>query len=425
MQARERRVAVRRDFGELTTEWTIWLLALSAVAREILGQSELVSLGFYTFHVIDPPVFMSLIAVIANLAVGRLTWRIYTLPILVIAGLILLNFMRGVVSDPGHALLWSRSYCGIATLLFLSISARPSRRILAVIQRSLVLTSVALLLLFSLRLGTRPNLFMLSITDVSEINDGGRCLSVFGTFLMLLTALFTISQQLRRGRLTISLRSFLAVVLPVAIPLTGQGTATIATAISILCIILLERGPGRGFRIGMGLFVVASALLLSQAANMETFSSSQSMGRRLNNLEIRQKVWDALSADWPRRSYVTQIIGLPGGESPRLIVYAQKAYREWTANMHSMYYGALPLMGYMGLVCYLFLLMALTILSLAGILRRGAVIPSYVFATCVAVWILSYSYEIRSDSLFALILVIFVLRERAGSIVRAPRLRPL
>jgi len=44
------------------TSWAVWGLMLAGVANEVLGQTELIGFGFYTLHVIDPPVVLTFLA---------------------------------------------------------------------------------------------------------------------------------------------------------------------------------------------------------------------------------------------------------------------------------------------------------------------------------------------------------------------------
>ena len=88
--------------------WAVWALLLAGVAAEMLGQTQLVSFGFYTLHVVDPAVVLMFLACGATQAARLPRGGAIVLPVIVIAGLTSLSFVRGMMTDPTPALLWAR-----------------------------------------------------------------------------------------------------------------------------------------------------------------------------------------------------------------------------------------------------------------------------------------------------------------------------
>ena len=404
----------RTDVTDRATIWTIRLLILAGVVREVLGQTFLVSFGFYTLHIIDPVVVLAGFATLLNIGRRRPPFDLLTVTTLVMAVLIISAAVRGLAVDPAGTLLNFRSNGANATVMLMAVTMRPSRAILVATERALVVSAVALIVLMLLRLATTPLLFMTYVISAADVNDGGRALSVFGVFMMGLTAGILLSDLLRSGRLPLTWRTALVGILPIMIVLSGQGTATLGSIMIVALVLLLERGPLRSVRLAAGSLAIILGVSLA-AINMANLSDDPTLSHRMANLETRQLVWAALSEVWPTLPLGTQLFGYPGGATPPLLVYLNGALRYWGNSIHSMYYGALPMMGYVGLGAYL--------LQLASMLGRMVVqklgrsrdlMPAYPIACVVGVLILSYTYEIRNENLLALVIPIWWLRALPG-----------
>jgi hypothetical protein len=411
-----RQTASRRpvDFADRLTIWAIWALLIGGgPVREILGWTQIVSTGVFTLHSVDPAIVLSLLAVCAHLFRQRLAWHLFTPPILVMSGLIVINFMRGMSVEPPAALLWIRADGGIATMLALAVVMRPIEPVMRSTKNALIFCSVVMCVLLLLRIATHPTLFMTYDVSDADANDGGRGLSVYGTFVMTVTGVVMMSDLLRQNRFRLTLPNIFALALPIFILLTRQGTASIAAIVAYGIVFAIQRGKLHSARIWLSVFLGAAALALVLVV-LPQVSANQYLAHRADNLGTRQSVWHALMSVWPDLPWMTQFFGYPGGQGPKLFVFNAGVYRVWSNSMHSMYYGSLPIMGYVGLACYLMMLVLLTLSSFSGSLRRVHSIPAYPAACCVATVILSVSYEVRSECLCGLFIAIWWLRAARG-----------
>jgi hypothetical protein len=402
----------RVDLADRLTIWAIWLLLLGGgIVREVLGQTEVFSFGFYTLHSVDPGIFIAGCAALLHLAHRRLAWHLYTIPVLLMASLILLNFIRGVGSDPSDALLWFRANGGIATMLVLAICMRPTLPVIRALRKALLVCALGLIVLIALRLVGGPTLFMTSGVSVAEANDGGRPLSAFGAFLLVLASTLALSELIARRRIALDWRTIYAFALPLAVVATLQVTVGLAELTAVATLLCLQHGQPRWLRLGFGaLLVAAVGLLLS----FPSVTNNAMLVHRTENLDTRRQVWDALTTLWSRLPLSTQLLGYPAGELPNLYVFSHGSYRPWEQSIHSMYYGSLPMMGYIGLIAYLAFLIILSLECLIGALRKHNPLSTVPLACCVATAVLSYSYEVRSEALIGFFIAIWWLRASAA-----------
>lgn len=399
-----------KDRADELTIWSIRLLIGGALVREALGQSKILVIGSYDVHSLDPAVVVALLAAAAHLAKRRLDWRPYTIPILIIAGLIGINFLRGIISDPGPALLSVRANASIATMLVLAVSMRTTATVMQSARHALLLCCIGLGVLVLLRLATYPSLFMTVDRPDAMINDGGRPLSAQGSFLMVLASGIVTAQILQRRRLVMDYMTAAAAILPLLVLLTRQGTASLAEFAVLATVIVLQRGHSQGRRLlWAGLAVPAVFALLAWV--LPIFLDSEDFLRRTKNIGTRQEIWRSLMASWPGESLFVQLFGYPAGQQPMLMVLWSDGYRDWTNSIHSMYFGALPIMGYLGAIAYVSMLIMLIGTALKGTLRKQNPLPATPLALCLATAVLSCSYEMRNDALIALLFAIAMLRQ--------------
>lgn len=391
------------------TIWTIYCLAIAAVAREVLGQTELLGFGFYTFHVIDPALLLSAFAAGVNLSRNSLNRGALMVPIVVIALLIALNFVRGMSESTAGALLWIRANGGIATILLLGLAMRPTPTVLRAARRALLWIALILSGLEILRLATTPTLFMTFEISAADANDGGRPLAAWGAFLMVLASGMLLSDLLARRRIVLNWLTIYTLALPVLILASGQGTASIAELVTIITVVLTQRGREHGMRILLGILGLTLIGLLVNLA-LPAMLGSETLTQRSNNLGTRQMAWQSLSALWPQLPAFTQIFGYPAGQLPPIFIFAAGEYRPWEISLHSMYYGSLPMMGYLGLAAYMAFLGIITLQTMMATFSRNSAIPAYPLAFCFATAILSYSYEVRGDALMGVFIAIWWLR---------------
>ncbi|MES2987762.1 MAG: hypothetical protein V4808_07640 [Pseudomonadota bacterium] len=399
----------RNDFADRLSIWAVQLFVVAGVVREILGQTELVRLGFYTFHVIDLPITLSVFAVVAHLANGRVSTRALSLPIILIASLITMNAVRGLTLDPAAALLSIRANSSIASVLLLALCVRRRGATINATRQALIMGAATLSILVLLRVATVPNLFMIFDTTAADANDGGRALSAWGAGMMTLAAGFLLSELLRKKRLRFDAVTVFTLLLPVAILLTRQGTALIAAIAALAVIFLAERGQARSLRFFLGALGLA-ALLLVLSMTFVDLVGIDFINRRDANLGTRQQVWQSLMNIWPTLPTFTQLFGYPAGQLPPVFIFIGSDFRSWELSAHSMYFGSLPMMGYVGLAGYIALLAIITTLSASYLFRARLEFPAYPLAFCIATAILSISYEVRVDGLLGIFVAILWIR---------------
>lgn len=401
-------------WGETLTVWSIWTLLLASACVEVLGQTELVNFGFYTLHIVDPPVVLAFLAWACCLARRLPKGGIVAVPALLIAALVLTSFVRGMATDAAPALLWARANLTTAALLLLATTCDLSRRVERGFRRALIVSGGIVAGLTLLRLMFGPGLFMLNPAEVNVINDGGRAVTVNGAFVIGLAATLLLSDVLRPGGSHRTAKAALLVVYAVMEVASGQGTASAAMLVMLAVSLMLERGPLRGTRaaLGAGLLLIVPVIVLIAFDPDQLLTSHGGIfdiAHRADNLETRATIWAALKLGFSRQPPIDQMFGMPAGQMPDMIVYMSRQLSEWRLSIHSMYYGSLPVMGYVGLSAYIFLLVVLSLGSLVSVIgRRGAgSAPVYPLAMCAGTAILSYSYEIRLAAMMGLFVAIW------------------
>lgn len=371
---------MRVDFADRLTIWAVWAVIVGGgMLREMLGQTQILSLGFYTLHSIDPGIVLSACAAIAHMLRQRFALRNLSLPIVVIVVLLAINFGRGMARDPAAALLWIRANGAIATILLLAVVMRPTVHVMRAARKSLIVCSLFLCALITLRSLTSPTLFMISDVSSIDSNDGGRAISVFGTFLLALTSGLLVTELLRRPRIYLDWKTNFTFVLPIFIIITKQATAGIAAFVVIGIVVTFQRGRTQRQRLFL-VAVLLAVMLVVVLAVLPMLSNNAELAHRADNLGARQAAWNGLTDIWPTLPLGTQLFGYPAGDMPNIYIYVGGHFRTWGASLHSMYYGSLPMMGYTGLMAYVLLLMICTALSIRGMQRKEAPLPAYPFA---------------------------------------------
>jgi hypothetical protein len=404
------------------TVWAVWTLMLAGVANEVLGQTALIGFGFYTFHVVDPAVVLTFLAWSFYQTERAPTGGLVVAPVLLVGLLLIVNFGRGITGNSASALLWARGTLEIGGLLLLGTVCSPTPAMRAVFRRALLTAGFLIAGLTFLRVIFGPQLFM-TIGPVEEgigINDGGRPLQATGAFILGMSATLLCSEVIRKGLNRGWPQAGMMLVLLFALFASGQGTATLATVAMLMIVTVFERGGyrmARGSLAVMGL-VAITIVLIASGFDMENIKiGNWDLARRSGTYEGRLAIWSGLKKVWPTMPLSTQMFGMPGGEMPYLIVTNWKMPAVWTGSIHSMYYGAIPMMGYLGLVAYVAVLVLLTVGSLRNVLRRHSpsLTPAYPLAFCVGTVILAFSYENRNQQLFGLFFALWWLRFDAVS----------
>ncbi|QNE32443.1 hypothetical protein F1C10_11135 [Sphingomonas sp. NBWT7] len=414
--------------GETLTVWAIWMLLLASAVAEALGQTQLFGFGFYTLHIVDPPVLLAFFAWAFCQIERAPRGGLVAVLALVIAALVLMNFVRGMISDAAPALLWARANLANAALLLLATTCNLSNRVQGSFCRALIVSGGAVAVLTLLRLILGPGLFMLNPADADMINDGGRALSSSGAFLISLAAVLLLSDVLRTGVTRATGKAALLMAYVAMEVASRQGTATVALAAMLGVVLVTERGSLRGARAALGIGLLLMLPLLGLLAfDPDQLRSAQGgtfeIAHRVDNLDTRSTIWAALKVGFSQQSLFDQLFGMPAGQLPPMIVYLSNQLGEWRLAIHSMYYGSLPVMGYVGLSAFITLLFTLSAGSLLSVLPgrgRGSP-PAYPLAMCVGTALLSYTYEIRLASMMGLFIAIWWFREARSS---ARRVRP-
>ncbi len=397
------KVRQRNKLSERLAIWSFQSVLFASVVGEFLGTTQIFSMSFYTFHIVDLPFVLMLFAIIPE--IGRELRRPNAVLIcsLAIAAIIFMNFALGLSQQTGPALLAIRANGLLATSLLLAACMRPTPPVLIAIRQALYVSMVALGVLIVLRTAIGPSLFMSVAVDASDVNDGGRSLSSNGAMLLVFAEAFIASRAVRGGAFRFRSANLLAIGVAILIFLTGQGTATICCIVVIATILVFEPGPSRQERFVLAALLGMTALIVI-LVNGHQLMSQANLLHRIDNMGTRRMVWEALMASWHNYPLQMQLFGLAFGHDLNLYIFRSGTGYHWLHSVHSMYYGALPLMGYVGLAFYIALIATLLIWTVPG--RRG-VMPAYPFACCLAVIVLSFSYEVRQASLIGLVVPIW------------------
>lgn len=403
------------------TMGALWLLLAGAVIFEFQGQSSLVSLGFYTLHVVDPAPVVALAAIVANLAARRPDWPGYALPVVAILGLTIVNLLRGLAIQPDLAAQWARANIAIGLFLMLAVTMRPIPAVMRAMRLALLVAAVVLSILAVLRLAIRLDLFLTVEGPNLMVIYDHRPLTGQGAFVITFAGLLLFSEALHRGRFILDARTLGAALLPAVVLVSRQGTASIALLAGLATIFYLQRDSTRRLRFGLGialLLIVAALLLIFLPSLLDT----QNFASRAGNLDMRRQIWSSLMALWPYQPSLVRYFGFPAGQQPVLTVFVDGIYQTWPYSMHSMYYGSLSAMGYLGAAAYIGLLAILGFRLLIATLK--GTMPAFALGCWVATVVFSYSYEIRMSELLGLFAAIWWLRATASLQHAAPQTRP-
>jgi len=281
-----------------------------------------------------------------------------------------------MAENSASALLWARVTLGIGGILPLGTVCSSTPAMLAMFRRALLTAGVLIAGLTFLRLVFGPQLFMTigTVDEVIGVNDGNRPLQVTSAFMLAMGTTLLCSELIRKGLNRGWPQAGLLLVLLAALFASGQGTAALATLTMLLLVIVFERG---GYRLARGSLatvglVVLAILFIASGLDMENLQvGNWNLAKRGGTYKGRVAIWDGLKKVWPTLPLNEQLFGMPGGQMPYLVVTNWKMPAVWYGSIHSMYYGALPIMGYVGLTAYVLMFVLLTAGSLRNVLRRN------------------------------------------------------
>lgn len=393
------------------------LYLLGALWWEVFATPSIVQLGSYNLSVSDPAFIAVVLTLLVSAVMGKRVraWGLISIA-LVLMLLLGFNLTRGLLIDPFAAFIWLRGDGAIAPILMVALLVEYNDALARRINVLILVTSAFIGLLLLARICFSADLFMAE--GGLEINEG-RPLSVHGAVILgiasgiLMASAFTA----RYGRL-----NFLgAVGCLLLVVLSGQATATLCAV--VIAIITFGFSEGRLFqaRIMSSVLIFACGLsVVSTVLPNYTGASGGALHSRVQNLDNREAIWEAMLSEFRDRSATDQLVGVPAGYIPEIFAKMSFGIVEWQLSLHSMYIGLLSRFGEVGLAAYIALIL-FALLRLAFFERVERMRRIHTRGLCIAFLIaglvLGYSYELRGEEL--ILLVIPLLSIGAGRLPRA------
>lgn len=404
-----RKGVVDLDFRLLVC--TVWMSLLMALFKDVVGSDTITFIGSYNLTIVEPVVAMQA-ATLVQLARKRvLRADITTWLLLGIVAIIVLNLGRGMAYDLPSGLRSFRIQGAFTLYLLIAVFVPRDEALLRQIRDALIVAALMLCVLVALRVAFGPQLFLRKLAEhLDTINDGGRPVTSDGALIIGGGLILAISRAIENVRDRFNRTAVLAIpVLLVALLLTAQATATIASLIGAGVVTALHPLASRGGRMLMVtvLALAAGILYLALTGAFGRVSLpilpdylQHNILRRASTFEFRRLIWAGLLRDYERWSLFDQLLGLRNNALPEIVIPLRNGY-QWGASIHSMYYGALVFMGALGLSLYT---------ALVGVIgfrafRRafgprwswtsfGGAIPLGLLA---AFSLFGYSYELRDE----------------------------
>jgi hypothetical protein len=332
--------------------------------------------------------------------------------------------------SPDKAFLSLRAYGLFAIFLLIGAVGGNAAALSRTFERAIYPISAALCVLVALRVVFGADLFIYT-KEISAVgvNDGGRPLSTFGTMILGITAVFTLSKMIADENPPKWAATIFA-GLVVAILITGQGTATIASGTGLALVMLLQRGRFHGARIAVtlaALLIVALTLMVTSSITDSSFYGTilpedlaKNLTRRQGNYQTRLQAWQGILTAYADADPVKKLIGWPAGTSPYVEIINQKWGRiVWNVSAHNMYIGTLISHGAVGAFLFISLLVSrLTSLIIEYLSKSPKFLHTpRLIAALVMVAIFSYSYDLRNEG--GLILAVTLIGAQA--FYRPPR----
>lgn len=385
-----------------------------AFVRELFGDYRIMQIGAFDLSSYDLMIGTSLAACGWLSVIGRrIAVTVGSSLLLAIAGLALLNLLRGVPHHGIEALMALRATFPFVTYSLMGLLLAGAKfRYGDALQVFLKTAFVLSVLLFARSLLGPSYLYWGEYQNTYQINDGGRPLSANGTLLIGIGLLVMLPRLRRLSPTNFDLRVAAgSTFLFVALIISYQATAVVASLAAIATFIALDRGRARGFRawaVVIGLISVAGLFAIADLLALLPKWIVGDVAQRAGNLGTRREVWDAFLDSFEGWPLANQLFGLPAGELPRFFVNTSGVTAEWQVSIHSMYFGTLPWTGVCGIVAYCTFLLWVFLRCIWGALqRRPSVLnPAVGAAFCVAVAIFGYSYEVRGEQNLLLALAI-------------------
>ncbi len=410
--------------GASFTVWAVWIILLTSFWWDVRVSPSIIMIGSYNLSTSDPSFVAVVIALMFNL-IG--SYRRFTVIAILVAFLLLLtivNFSRGLVVDPGAALIWLREDAGLALLLLLALKVPYSDALALRINRAIMTVAAMIAMLILLRYAIARDLFM--DADGLKANEG-RLISVHGATILAIASGILLARYLAAPRRILSLLGAVgALLITVA---SGQGTASACALVIFATTFGLSRGTMSTERliIFLLLLVLAAVVLIVGPELMVSSLNADWAARRLSNVGFRERLWDAVFAEYQLRDLGNQLFGLRAGPNPTIYFDVSSVQIEWQGSRHSMYFGLLSRFGAVGLILYMLAIVGslLLLFTRREIPRASVHTRGLSIAMLVAALILGYSYELRFEQLL-LVFIPFLFLGRQTEIEQPePRLGAL
>ncbi len=389
--------------------WTVRAAFVAAFYRSIVGHDTITYIGSYNFTTQEPVLFLALITC-SFLAMKRpLRTAGGSLILLSLSGITALSFVRGLFFNAYDSIVSLRAIGVFTCFLFMSCYLPASELLWRRIARFIVTIGFFTAGLLYIRLIVGVDfLIQIDFVDINEINDGGRALSAEGALIIGMSATLLLSKLMRMSSPSLTEISKFSFLLA-ALVLSHQGSATLASIGAFGIVFGFSAGPSQSLRTslaaGTGLLLIIALFVLPSLVDAETIQSilpesiTGDLEKRFNNLGGRQYIWSGLLNDIPRWPLIDQLLGLPSGKHPVIILPIWGGV-EWEASLHSTYFGFIASVGFVGLTLYILLLTGLVFRSCTALLRFRAsadfdVILTLAFAIMCSIY--GYGYELRAE----------------------------
>jgi hypothetical protein len=392
-------------------EFAIAGLLYGWAVKETIGTTQIVGLGFYTFHIIDIPIAMLALYCAASIKYITQVKPSYLLLFLVPSTILFANSILGLTYKSAQALLDIRYWYALVFVPLAAILCPEPALLLTRCRRYAIHAAVFMTMLVYLRLATTPNLFFVIDIAAGDVNDGGRGLSSQGATSVLVSFWLTFIQPApatMRDKLRINaLRAFLLS----GVALSLQGTTSIAAALTLAIFVATGYRPLRlpGIVI-LPIFALVCPLVLPSL--LDLVFGAEFVAHRLDNELTRKLIWQAFSRLFDGQSLLIRVFGWPFGQMPTLSIHYRGASTPWFGSIHNMYLGGLRGMGYAGNVTLLFAMFVLLVRYLYTFMRQdaqGYLIMSFIMITIL---ISFYSYEATEPIALAMLWPILAARIR-------------
>lgn len=404
--------------------YTVWASLLTALFKEVVGSDTIVFIGAYNLTIVEPVLVLQA-ATLLQLARRRpLNTDIANVLLLGIAAIIFINLARGMVHDLPSGLRSFRVQGAFALYLLMAAFVPRDETLLRQLRDALIIVAIALCVLVAMRVLLGPQLFLRGRAEpLASINDGGRPLTADGALLVGAGLILAISRAIESVRDRFQRIAVLAIpVLLVALVLTAQATAIIASLAGSAIVTALHPSANRGGRI-LAVVVMALAgfifwLTVNGAFGRFTLGPvpdylQHNFLRRSSTFAFRRLIWDGLLRDYAHWSLFDQLFGLRNNALPTIVIPRGEGFR-WGVSIHSMYFGALVFMGAIGLALYAALLGIIALRGLRCALGQranrvsfGGAVP---LALLAAFGLFGYSYELRDEHTILILIALVASR---------------